>query len=284
MDDFDRTEILYHYTSAVGLESILRQRCLRATDTAFLNDWQEVIFAAEPLIEQMEVLLGSVRQDDAINNPQQRTRSIIVDSALNAIRRFVRLDAQIPAANPGQYIDGATYVTCFCEDHDQLGQWRGYGQGGYSIGFRKDGLTKLHRQLRKVLYGKSGRDATCEEIIEHFRSRRLGGHPGTYGYFDALNLCMPRLAAVKHGAFEQEIEWRLIVSSYDMSHHPVQVRTSPRLTPYVELDFESSCIAEIVIGPGGDFHSERAVRAALRSHGHDPDMVRITQSKAPFRG
>ena len=63
MDDFDRTEILYHYTSAVGLESILRQRCLRATDTVFLNDWQEVIFAAEPLIEQMEVLLGSVRQD-----------------------------------------------------------------------------------------------------------------------------------------------------------------------------------------------------------------------------
>ena len=95
---------------------------------------------------------------------------------------------------------------------------------------------------------------------------------------------MPRLAAVKHDAFQQEIEWRLIVSNYGGSAPPVKVRTSPRLISYIELRFEPSCIAEIVIGPGGDSHSERAVRAALRANNYDPSGVQISQSKAPFRG
>lgn len=53
----DRSTCLYHYTSAVGLEGILRSRSLWATDTAFLNDWQEIVYAAEPLVADMEALL-----------------------------------------------------------------------------------------------------------------------------------------------------------------------------------------------------------------------------------
>ncbi|MBS4729918.1 DUF2971 domain-containing protein [Mycobacterium sp. SM1] len=281
---FDRRTCLYHYTSAAGLDGILRQRLLRASDTAFLNDWQEIIYAAEPLIDRMSELLESVRQDDATRDPQQMTRSSIVKSALNAIKRFAHLDKDMPTPNPGQYIDGATYVACLSEEHDQLGQWRAYGQRGYAIGFRKVGLEQTSGQLKKVVYGENGINEICKTIIDYFKTRRLVGHPGTHGYFDAMNFCMPLLAAVKHEAFQQEAEWRIIVSNYGGTGPPVKVRTSPRLIPYVELRFDPSCIAEIVIGPGGDFHAKRAVRAALRASNYNPDTVLITQSTAPFRG
>ena len=100
-----------------------------------------------------------------------------------------------------------------------------------------------------------------------------------------MNFCMPRLATAKHDAFKQEEEWRLILSKYGVgTPAQVKVRTSPQLTPYVELGFDQSCIAEIVIGPGGDSHSERAVRAALRANNYNPNEVQITHSRAPFRG
>jgi len=50
----DRNTCLHHYTSAVGLEGILRSRSLWATDTDFLNDWQEIHYAAKPLIGSNE--------------------------------------------------------------------------------------------------------------------------------------------------------------------------------------------------------------------------------------
>lgn len=282
--ELNRSSCLYHYTSSTGLESILRQQLLRATDTSFLNDLKEIIYATEPLMPRLDDLLETVETYDAKHDSGQKIRSSIVRSARDAIKRFTHLDQDMPAANPGQYLDGATYVACFTENHDQLSQWRGYGQDGYAIGFRRDGLEAMPGQLRQVVYGDKGVDATSNEIIEYLNTRPLTGHPGTHGYFDALNFCMPRIASVKHDAFEQESEWRLIVSNYSGSAPPVKVRTSPRLIPYIELKFDQPCVAEIVMGPGSDPYSERAVRAALRASSFDPNAVQITHSTAPFRG
>jgi hypothetical protein len=231
-------------------------------------------------------LVKTVSQFDATHDPIQKSRSSTVRSALHAIERFVHLDEDMPTPNPGWYIDGATYVACFCKDHDQLGQWRAYGQGGYAIGFRTKGLQQVPALLQEVFYGDSCRDETCDEIIEYFQARPPSGHPGTHGYFDALNFCLPRLAAVKHDAFDQEVEWRLTALNYGGGgrSYPVKVRTSPRLIPYMELPFNPSCVVEIIIGPGGDFHSMRAVRALLKADSYNPDEVQITHSRAPFRG
>jgi len=282
---FDRASCLYHYTSATGLDGILSQRVLRATDTGFLNDWKEVVYVAEPLIPRLSELVGEAVEYDAEHDPLQKTRTRMAESARDAIKRFTRLDDDMPEPNPGQYVDGATYVACLTENHDQLGQWRGYGQTGYSIGFTKGGLEKVSANLQKIAYGDAQRDSICDEILEYLQTRPSRGHPGTHGYYDAVNFCMPRLATVKHDAFKQEEEWRLIVSKYGVgTPAEVRVRPSPRLTPYIELAFETSCVAEIVIGPGGDSNSERAVRAALRSHNFDPNSIQITHSTAPFKG
>jgi hypothetical protein len=181
--DFDRSPYLYHYTSAVGLESIVRQRLLRATDTGFLNDVQEIIYVAKPLIPRLNELVDAAIEYDAEHDPLQKTRTSVAKSARDAIKRFTHLDEDMPAPHPGQYTDGATYVACLSEDHDQLGQWRAYGQSGYAIGFTKTGLEAVSTgiqavsaKLRKVVYGDTGVVDTCDEILEYLRNRPPTGH------------------------------------------------------------------------------------------------------------
>jgi hypothetical protein len=79
--EFDRSSYLYHYTSSTALESILRQRLLRATDTSFLNDLKEIIYATEPLIPRSDELLDTVETYDAKHDLGQDS---IVDSAIGA--------------------------------------------------------------------------------------------------------------------------------------------------------------------------------------------------------
>jgi hypothetical protein len=212
---------------------------------------------------------------------QPEVRLMIMESALKALMKFVSSDGQLPEG----YIDSATYVACLTEQHDDLGQWRGYGKQGYALGLTRDELKGVAPLLGQVKYGDAAVNDLCDNVLRYFDSRQVGAHPGTYGYFDAVRYLMPELALVKHDAFEAEREWRLVVSPNPERPPVVGVRVrSAGLTPYVECAFARSCVAEIVIGPGGSFHSERAVRMLLRANGYNPDEVQITQSRAPYRG
>jgi hypothetical protein len=281
---FDRGSHLYHYTSAQGLAGILASRCLWATDSAFLNDWREIKYAAEPLIERLARHIGGrVSEEPSDLHPETTddNRLVVMQSALMAIQRFMELP---PSEHRHTYIDGATYVACLSEDHDQLGQWRAYGKSGYAIGFQRDALISAAPLVGPVGYGEAAVGSLCDEVISYLESRPPTAHPGTHGFFDAVNYCMPRLALVKHDAFAQEKEWRLVHSRYNQALEDVKVRTAPILIPYVECPFDDSALMEIVIGPGGTVHSERAVRALLTAHGFHPNSIAITQSRAPFRG
>lgn len=280
----DRSSNLYHYTSGPGLDGILASRCLWATDSAFLNDWREITYAAEPLINRLETFLKTWPSRDLSDVPTgtaEENRVILARSALDAIKRFIELPL---SEHRFQYIDGATYVACLTEDHDQLGQWRGYGKRGYAIGFDRDRLGKAAPVFGAVGYGDDAVASLCAEVIDYFGNRQPTGRPGMHGFFDAVNFCMPKLAFVKHAAFEQEREWRLVHSRYNQQLEDVKVRTTPTLIPYVECPFDDLTVREIVIGPGGDVHSERAVRALLHARGYRPNTIAITQSRAPFRG
>jgi hypothetical protein len=283
-ESVDRSPYLYHYTTAQGLEGILETRSLWAHDAAFMNDWKEIQYGADPLIARMTEYLAEHPPDPdkpIAKEFQQNVRLVIMKSALDALKNFTLSDRQFHPA----YMDEATYVACLSEEHDDLGQWRAYGRRGYAVGLTKDGLEKAAPLLGQVEYGESAVGELCDRVISHFETRRVGAHPGTYGYFETVNRLLPQLALIKHGAFWQEREWRLVVSPQRGRRRPeVKVRATSGFVPYVECAVERSCVAEIVIGPGGDFHSERAVRMLLRAHGYNPDNVRITQSLAPYRG
>jgi hypothetical protein len=282
----DRTTCLYHYTTAEGLEGILKTRSLWAHDVAFMNDWQEIQFGADPLIVRMREYLSEHppdRDKPVAKEFEENIRLVIMDAALDSLRKFTSSERQF---HPN-YMDEATYVACLSEEYDDLGQWRAYGKRGYAIGLTIEGLTRAAPPplLGQVKYGEPAVRDLCDSVIGYFETRRVGAHPRTYGYFDTVNRLLPQLALIKHDAFHQEREWRLVVSPQQGRDRPeVKVRsTASGLVPYVEWAFEPPYLAEIVIGPGGDLHSERAVRMLLRARGFVPEQLQITQSRAPYR-
>ncbi|MEV5360851.1 DUF2971 domain-containing protein [Micrococcus luteus] len=291
----DDPEFLYHYTSAGGLAGILGQQCVWATDTAFLNDASEIQYAGEKL-ESMLVDLG--KQID-LGHPavgsDEHNKQLVVGTAASALAKYLRPDED---PFPDNYtLDGASYVACFSTEPDQLSQWRGYGGRGYSIGFTRAGVDAMEVEgetdpnlLRAgpaypVQYGQSAITTLMTEIIGHFMSLAPSStSPTATGFSAAVNFCMPKLARVKHDAFEDEHEWRLIVSRYGTDPaNKVEFRYGMRLIPYVKLKFNRSDVSHIYIGPGNDFNSVRALRAFLRGNGYDLRTVSIEQTEAPYR-
>jgi hypothetical protein len=78
--------------------------------------------------------------------------------------------------------NGATYVSCFAEQPDQLSQWRAYGGRGYSVGFTRDGLNKLKidgedkpfesaGDVIKVGYGEPGLEELRPDVSNFFATR-----------------------------------------------------------------------------------------------------------------
>jgi hypothetical protein len=222
-----------------------------------------------------------------LQSPQQ----VVMRFALDALTNFVEAEE---LDNPSYARDSAAYVACFSEKPDQLSQWRAYGGRGYSIGFTKAGLNSMTSEgeipphatvgdISQVGYGQPAIDQLWQDVVTHFTNRHVGNHPGTAGWSDTVYFLMPRLARIKHEAFKEEREWRSIVSRYNTPVKNVYFRYGVRLIPYVELQFDRSSVSEVYIGPGGDFHAKRALRAFLRVSGYDLDQIRIEHSSAPLR-
>jgi hypothetical protein len=297
----DRTACLYHYTSAEGLTGILESRALWATDTAFLNDWTEVRYAADPLVQHMTRHIEAFLADHPPERWRMESEKLARARILGAAREFIanftsNWDEIVPQND--LYVRGATFVACLSGDHDQLGQWRGYGKGGYAIGFRRELLAAAAPVFGAVQYGEDAIEKLCDHVLEHFDNLKISSAEddtrldpsrndfwSRKGYVEAVCFCLPQIALIKHNSFAHENEWRLVVPRYDLDYANIAVRSvGGRHIPYVNCHFADDAIAEIVIGPGGDLHSERAVRTLLAAKGYNSDTIQISQSSAPFRG
>lgn len=309
----DPTKCLYHYTSTAGLIGILQSKTLRAGDTAFLNDSLEIGFAAEPLLDRMmEHVIESFRPltkdgqvptkaDGSIDGERIDPDSLSLKPDAPELKKLhsiaqtweilgyyastVRERLIERREMNFSYVDGGTFVACLSEARDDLGQWRGYGRGGFAIGFRRESLTESAPVLRPVEYGDDAVNQLCNIVLQHFDRFDMQPDGGLSAYVEAVSFCLPQIALVKHQSFAQEKEWRLVVPRYSGDYSNVKVLARGQdLVPYVECAFPTAAVAEIVIGPGGDFHAVRAVRALLQEHGYDTNTVCISQSTAPFRG
>jgi len=288
--EHDRPSLLYHYTTASAMVSIIREGQLWATDLRFLNDARELELAKELLVEELQRLPlpdpGAYRPPDG--NP--------LDDE-TAFRREVER----------MLLDGLDdfrcYVACFCEDGDLLSQWRGYASGeGVAIGFdvaalgasipieTDEQVAHLEVDLRRVEYDEAVSRALLAERAKQINERRPG-HPFIAAWYEIWGLLLD-LAATKHHAFREEREWRIIVPSTsadltnDRNRGKLKFRQSPLgLVPYQCVTFDVRSIREIRVGPG----AHAALRASalfdfLNSQLGNTQQVEIIPSEAPFRG
>ncbi len=257
-----------HYTSLEGFRSIITNNELWASNIRFLNDRREMDYGIDEVLQFLE-------QND--EKADRETAELFA-----AVKG--RLKTNIPEI----------YACCFCEHNDSLGQWRGYTGGGQGIAieFNNRALDdhfeiEFERLgLYKVIYGE--REA---KIFLRNEIRNISRHRSMFEFQeptmeDGLLKRLLRLAPqIKHDAFQEEREWRLIVNR-PRDPNKIAFRTRDNvLVPYVKLGEKDKPlpIGRVIIGPGKDMDlTEQSVRMFLGMQPHYLG-VKVEKSAVPFR-
>ena len=285
-------DLLWHYTDAGGLLSIVAHERLWATQTSFLNDSTEMAYG----LQLVTSALGSY-DPGHLKEATARHLERLFDPRRATFARFFDKNLEV-------------YVTCFCAEGDLLSQWRAYAgrddAGGYALGMGTDpplqgwpqGSFEGHDvALRRVLYDPVEQEEACHELIDTLvpildsdpkdpELQKSFARNLVSGVVEFASWC-------KDPAFEEEQEWRIVyVRNNDRSKLPVRHRMSRGLlVPYVEL--ELPCPVEplmghlplqaIRMGPGPEpVLKLRGVETFLAGFPHFAD-VRLEGSAAPLR-
>jgi len=252
--------LLFHYTRRAALLGILSTKTLHASSARYLNDAQELSTAT---------LIASTVLD------QRRPPTPGLAKLHSLFRAFLAGAGQVDACVFSMSNDGG----------DVLSQWRAYAQpgDGYAIGFDGPALADRLR-AKNVMFLL----APCE--YDEVHQRQLV----TQVFADAekeLNDAIARgvdhdtaqsrafmffvtgflLAApiVKHQAFRDEQEWRLIFPLQPLFGSEVGFRDGGSLlVPFYKVVLEKLPIGEVVIGPTPHTLLEmKAVSALLNNTG-----------------
>lgn len=280
--------LLYHYTDSGGLKGILENLCIWATDVQFLNDAQELQFGRNELYEALGEYAKEIAPEGTPEGSAECSRAAIVMGARSYIEEG-------NSAQLSGYF--SPYVACFCEEGDLLSQWRGYASGGgYAIGFKSEALRQValidprtgnqapsmmgsEVNLIRVTYGPDAISEMVSSVIGKIAPRPQA-HSGVHGHYQAGTVVIPALARIKHEAFREEREWRLLTAPESAV---AEFRTSGLgLVPYLTLKIDSAAIQEVVVGPGSHMNLRlEGVRRLLKKL----ELSRVVRrSEAPFRG
>jgi hypothetical protein len=197
-------EFVYHYTNASGLLGIISKGTLWMTDIEFMNDAEELAYARSSVLDELRVRAYEIGPPDKRGPDAGRAET------LTSIAEELE---QSPQGHPSRTYH--VYAACFCQEGDLLSQWRAYGgDSGYAIGFRTSSLLNLSTSLpdahfQKVTYGLDDARTYLNEMLEAV-SQNIAGFPGATGNMRLMTRVLPTVAAIKHPAFAEEQEWRLL--------------------------------------------------------------------------
>jgi hypothetical protein len=245
-------EEIYHYTTAVGLESILRTQQLWATHMGYLNDADE---HTGFFVRRLPKLLDAPSREavaELMRTPDGRSAidSVEVGGSDRAIEDFKRELAD--AARKVTFDINEPYLVSFCSGnahrtpHDGLlSQWRGYGtDGGYAIVFESAKLEEVlgEREAPAFEYQfvnfcdvdydfpeESGRsvhperekwEADVQRVFKQFILSRGAEPLHLHAEISALS------SRYKHHGFSQEEEVRMVLIPIHDEVHKVAIEVA----------------------------------------------------------
>jgi hypothetical protein len=283
------SSLLWHYTTTGGALGILQSRSLRASDIRFLNDAQEYDLAVRTLRRVMR----EETDRDGVELPvklRERVEAVLDGGP----RPYHMSDAE----------EFGHFAACVSETEDDLGQWRGYADGGgFALGFDRnllDSIATANRcRLLRCVYSTaeheqmlrkpfvSERDSMQPELQDHWHKAVNRAAAVLLGEFDRL---APR---IKHPAFSAEAEWRIVKGPLPYgaaSATVIRYRPGKSLPiPYIELPLASPDGAPLIrcITLGPTPHpalASTAIRhAAVASGLADERSLEVRVTRAPYR-
>jgi len=305
---------LWHYTSIQGFHGIVTSKQMFATDLRFLNDREEFVHARN-LANQM-VAASSEFDDDGFPN-----RKFLANAVTLAFESGPLTDMQVFVASfsasedqLGQwrgYSHGSSGVSLAFD----LGSFRPPAGSDTLVSFapcvyephKKEELLMyaLHHFMdeiswyRKRVYKAatalneaSLKSKDKEKIVQDFlEANPLKKEPDKDFRAAVLKMridCLRIAALLKHSAFEEENEWRLVLPV--MLERPAPMSNPPQfrigktaLIPYIAHPFSAKVpfpLVDIILGPGSDDNSVFAAQRflQLKSLNLTPRL-----SKVPYR-
>jgi Protein of unknown function (DUF2971) len=259
-------EPLYHYTTANGLEGIIRTRAIWASDYRFLNDATEFNYGLSIF--------------DRIFDPSV----VPLPDVSEMIGRFRKATSEF-----------SLLIASFCKHHDLLSQWRGYSDAaGYAVGLNAEWLQQNAEvqgfHLVPVCYDIGTQDRIIRDKIkllktwvEQSQSRTLFEVTKEWWAHILLSI-----AALKNEHFKEEVEYRLVkvTDSWPLG---INARPSRRgLIPYLPFRLDAKIIEHplfhpnnigierIVVGPALEDQQLAAVDALLASQHMRLEIVKST--------
>lgn len=258
-------EVLFHYTSAIGLKGIIENRTIWASDFHHLNDTGEIHTGQKlgaSLIQSIFAGMG--------------------DYGNGLIGLATAITENLAMAN--------IFVASFSEDDDSLPQWRAYADDGHGVAIgmslRNDlwpeqGL--FGRILVKCSYSEEETEERLRKALSRMREaldRLLAedhANPRALGLIWAVvrtvvfEVAHLATAGLKHPSFASEREWRFVAHADPWSQRE-QIKIRPSrfcVTPYIELPFDLTAIRSLKLGPRPTTspEAEQGVRTLLALNG-----------------
>ncbi len=267
---------LFHYTDLDGIAGILETRYLWLSKVSTLNDTSEINHAVH--------LFKVLAHEATTSLPQDEAR--LLREAAEQLEHVRRTNI---------------CVGSFCEEEDQLGQWRSYGNDGrgIAIGFASAELVRIAREhqvrLVRCVYRPEQHVQITKDLagllLEAYRDARGGGGEQAWRELIARFVSTFLLIApvIKDSHFGLEREWRLVSLprapddpdlTAVLSGNQASVRFILPLARESARDIE--VISSIVIGPTVDPENiADAVDVLARRRGFRIPAIRY--SRVPYR-
>lgn len=272
---------VFHYTSAAGLLGILNARQIWLSDIDFLNDAQEMKYAARALADAFGKLVLDQHGDAPAQPEGPMLHRGLLSTLFELYSRFgleppAELRARFSVPIPGQTgpWEGFPFVASFCSEGDLLSMWRGYANGdGFAVEFDTQALLDaaagtveaydlteqeveslrmnnfgVRSEFVPIAYGGEHLGETVEAAVAEMT---VSGNDHVGVAADNL-LCRlgPLLASTKHPAFQEEKEIRFMVfPEGDLSPRPMLRAGAGHLVPYLTIEFPHAAIRSIRVGP-----------------------------------
>jgi hypothetical protein len=246
---FTRTPVdtLYHYTSFSGMLGIIDSGTLRASDIRYMNDSAELRHTLDLLGKHItrRIISGS-------DNPS------LLNQFLDWLSRRI--------------VDGPLlFGASFRANGNLLSQWRGYSVHGkgVSLGFDPAHIRECARrqqfEVGKCLYDPTLQETLIEKVVQGIEDlageQGDGGEQGSWHrVFEQVEGDLLRIAAIlKHPAFEEEQEWRIVSPAMtDCSHPGIHFREgASMLVPYFGFRMNhgkdaGAPLEHVFLGPTGN--------------------------------
>ena len=252
---------LFHYTTIKGLQGIVENRSIWATDTRYLNDFSENSYSKKILRQE---LINFCKETPVFHKNTTPNKS--------PGYHFLKiLEENIQTLFPSDKF--SFYVCSFSEQKDLLSQWRGYGQDGtgFSLGFNINKLSQCLKEsnfdIRPCIYEEEKQKELMRALIKETASQfmdKIGysnsieetwDNEGKFILADFMLKFIKLAPTLKHPKFEEEKEWRVIASLQTQKVlDAIKIRSgTSMLIPYIEILLPTKnnklVIEQIVIGP-----------------------------------